>query len=144
VDINKQYNYQPHTGGAGPTKIQLSVLNDLLKQVLTENNIAYTIIEGDDHQELISVEGRQAGYDRFGYASDDAILDQVDLQDAFRYLAYKHMTMKQLACWVREYADDEEACDLFHEYRENGAAEREQYGDPEDSPCLEDPWWKNP
>lgn len=144
MDINKQYNYQPYTGGAGPTEQQEKDLNELLIKVLTENNIGYTItkeqnVDPEDAVDFISVDGRQVCYDRWGYNSEDVVLDQSDLQDAFRYLAYKHMTMRQLAKWVEEHADDEEAWDLLQDYRADDGRDNE----PEDSPRLEDPWWRN-
>lgn len=143
-NINEKYGYQPYTGGAGPTLFQIHAFGSLLSDVLAANRIPFTVESEEESDSWIVVHGRRVQYDRWGYVSDDGVLDQVDLDTAFRYLSYQNMTMRQLTAWCDAHADDEEARDLLYDYRADAAAEREQFGDPEDTPCLEQPWWRNP
>lgn len=61
------------------------------------------------------------------------------------------MSIRQLRKWLDaneghedyEYAQ-EALADAEQEAAEEAAYERETFGEPEDSPCLEEPWWKFP
>lgn len=146
MNLNEKYGYQPYTGGAGPTTQQLNAFGELLMRVLRENNIQFTTedMQADEVETYIVVDGRKVIHDRWGYCSYDGVLDQKDLDTTFRYLAYKQMTMKQLTAWCDQFPDDEEAHDLLNDYRADAAAEYEQFGSPEDTPRLGDPWWAHP
>lgn len=64
---------------------------------------------------------------------------------------FDNMSLRQLRKWVDNNEGHEDydyalevLTDLEHEAAEEAAYERDTFGEPEDSPCLDDPWWKHP
>lgn len=60
---------------------------------------------------------------------------------------FEAMSLRQLRKWVQDnegHPDHEEAADLLFDWEQDAAYERETFGEPEDTPSLDAPWWKNP
>lgn len=56
------------------------------------------------------------------------------------------MNIRQLENWLcnnETHEDYDEVADYLDDCRQEAAYERETFGEPEDSPCLEEPWWKH-
>ena len=57
------------------------------------------------------------------------------------------MSIKRLRAWIEEnpdHEDIEEAQDALWDAQQDAQYERDTFGEPEDTPALERPWWESP
>jgi len=89
-----EQEYDPYSGGAGPSEDQTHRNNLALQKVLAKEGIETKLIQHPEFEEPIEVleikPGTYVGYDRWGFVGEPEdvpfILDQGDLEDAIKWV----------------------------------------------------------
>ena len=94
-ETKKTFGYRPYKGGAGPSEEQVRKRNEALLKALQAKGIKASLkmidIGADEEIQTVEANGRQAGFDRWGYNSDDSdTLDQASFEEALAYLMGKN------------------------------------------------------